>query len=249
MHMGRIEKTDHMKKEMTQMKGDVVREIKKIDKHRGRLTYALVFFLIVFGLMLWLTWIVAATGLFTVPILSRFAYVDPLPVREVTPGISLETVVQEQLQTTLVRRLQQGNGVLTDTSLSLMLSESSFTSTFQSSIENVVKHMFETNRVQMAIEENGTFELFLPIKDRSKQTAFVATVRVILDNGKIDVKTQNVRLGSYTLPKMLVEFFSDTVIEPQVSVLKNKLGNDVRINTITYATGRLTINGDIELVR
>ena len=236
-----------MKEELSQMKGEVVKEIRKVENGRGKLTCSLLFLVFIFGLGGWFAWIYAATGLFNVPVFSLFAYEDPVPVHIVTPGTPLETVVKENLQTILVQRIQQGGGKLTDTSVTLTLNESSFTSTLQSSLEASGVDYFDTDRVQIAIIENGTFEVFLPLKDRAKQTAVVADIELEIVNGGIVVKTGKVRLGSYVFPRLLTEFFADTIIKPQLPALNSSLGQYAKIESVSYTEGQITVNGNFDV--
>lgn len=245
--MGRIEKDEHMKEELSQMKGEVVKEMRKVESGRGKLTCSLLFWAFVFGLGGWFAWICASTGLFNVPVFSRFAYEDPIPVRVVIAGSPLETVIQENLETILVRRIQQGGGKLTDTSVSLTLDESAFTSTLQSSLEASGMDYFDTDRVQIAILENGTFEIFLPLKDRAKQTALIVDVEFELINGGIGVKTKTTRLGSFVFPRILIDFFADTIIKPQLPALNSSLGQYAKIDSVSYTEGQITMNGDFDV--
>ena len=51
-----------------------------------------------------LAWTVASTGLVSIPVFTRFAYTQPVPVREVAPGVPVETVLREQIATSLIQR-------------------------------------------------------------------------------------------------------------------------------------------------
>lgn len=237
-----------MKEEFDAMKGEVVKEIRKTSDGRGRLTCSLVFLALVLGIVGWFAWTIASTGLFSVPMLSRVAYEEPHPIRDVKPGTPVETVVAEQLQTTLTRRLQQGNGTLTDTSVTLTLDEKSFTSSLQSSLESQeFDAIFESSKSQIVIEEDGTIELFFPFKDRSNKTAMVATMRLQMVDGVLGVETTKVKIGSYTFPNILIEFFNDIAIKPQLETFNKGLGQAHKITSIRYEEGTIVVDGVFEV--
>ncbi len=245
--MGRIEKGESVKEELNQMKGEVVKEFRRKDSGHGKMTCSVLFFLFLFGFIGWILWIIASTGLVSIPLLSRFAYDIPVPVRIVTPGVPLETVAKEDVQTILTRRLQEGGGVLKETTVELVFTEASFTSTLQSLIEANGYAMVDANHVQIALEENGIVEAFFPLQNQAQKTALVAQFRFEFVNSGIVVKPQRIRLGSFVFPQLLSVFFTDTFIKPQLPALNDSLGQYAQIRSMTYQKGQLTIEGDFNV--
>lgn len=245
--MGRIEKDGQVKEELAQMKGEVVKEIRKTDQKRGKGMCSLFFFLVVIGLIGWMLWCVAATGLVSLSFLTSLAYRDPEPSRQVLPGVPVETVVRETAQSTLTRRLQQGAGVLTDASMQVGLDESSLTSTLQTTLEEMGAGVFHVSESQIVIRETGVMEVFLPLRDRAKQTALLADVRVSAVQGQLDVHVERMRLGSYKFPTMLTEFVAATFVKPQMTKMNAEMGQYASVQDIHYREGSVALTGRVEV--
>jgi hypothetical protein len=245
--MGRIEKGENVKEEFQQMKGEVVKEIRRKEGGQAKLTCSVLFFLSLLMFVGWILWVIASTGLITIPLFTNLAYRDPAPERMVIPGVPLETIAKEHVQTVLTRRLQEGGGVLTNTSVELVFSEASFTSTFQSLLESSGYSLFQTDKAQIVLEERGIVEAFLPFAHQTQKTALVAHLRFEFASGGIVVKPERIQLGSFVFPRLLSIFFTDTFVKSQLPALNKSLGQYTQIRSMSYQTGQLTIEGDFDV--
>ena len=141
--------------------------------------------------------------------------------------------------------------MLTDTSVVLVFSEASFTSTFQSLIEQNGYSIIDASKAQIVLEERGIVEAFLPFKQQAQKTALVAHLRFEFANGGIIVRPERMQLGSFVFPQLLSIFFTDTFVKPQLPALNASLGQYARIRSMAYQTGQLTIEGefDVKVIR
>ncbi len=247
--MARIEKGSGLKEEVEQMKGEMKKEI-AATKPKGRFrSCSFIFFLFVFLLILIGSWSVASTGLVEIPLLSQIAYHTPQPERVVTPGVPVETIVNEQLKTTLLHRLQEGGGTLKDKSLALELSESSVTASLRTLIEKennktMTGDMIDSASTQVSISKETGFTFFLPVSNSPKKTVVIISVKATVNNGVIELIPERFVIGSFSVPRMLISFFLKPFIQSALDSLNQTIGSVIKIQALEYQDGFVTIKGD-----
>lgn len=241
--MSRIEKGTDTKEQIQQMKGEVIKEIGSTKKRRPWMACSLVFFLLVVGFLSAMMWAIAATGLGVVPVFSRFAYHVPQPEYVVMPGVPIETVVGEEVKRTLIRRIQEGNGMLQDPSITFEISEASFTASLRTLLEGVENSLFESKDAQVSISSEKGFTVFLPLKDSRHQTAVQITVKAQMTDGVIEIVPESALLGSLPIPQAIVSLLLQSLIQEQIISLSRDLASFVEVNAIAHLDRKVQIDG------
>ncbi|NBS41241.1 hypothetical protein EBS80_01100, partial [bacterium] len=95
--MSRIDKGQSAAEELEKVKGEIVSEVRRGTRRRGKGTCALVLLALVLAAVSWAAWTVASTGLVRVPVLSGVAYDAPEPSSVVEAGVPLESFVASRL--------------------------------------------------------------------------------------------------------------------------------------------------------
>ncbi|KKW32189.1 MAG: hypothetical protein UY76_C0037G0002 [Candidatus Uhrbacteria bacterium GW2011_GWA2_52_8d] len=162
--MVRVEKNAGLESRLDNVKGEVVREVRRRTRtSRPWLTCSLLLLFVLVGVGVWVAWFVAATGLLHVPVFTSLAYEAPAPIRGVTPGVPVETVLEETFTSTLTRRLYEGGGTLTNRSIQVQIQEASLTASLRSFLEEEGLEWIDSAGVQMAVEPGVGIELFVPL--------------------------------------------------------------------------------------
>jgi len=234
--MSRIEKGKDVKTELAQLKGEMIKEIGSKRPKNRLASCSLILFLIIFGLLGFAVWSFAATGLVHVPIVSGFAYHKPEPLRLVTPGVRMETIVEEQIKTSLARGEQ---------TLSVRLPEESLTSTLRTILETGKSELIESANAQVTIGSDQTFTFFLPLKDSSKQTAIQMKIKATVKDGGLQLEPQTFQLGSLRVPGPLTAFFLQPFIQSQLPALNDSLRSFVKLTDLRYEEGTLMMEGTL----
>ena len=192
-------------------------------------------------------WVVASTGFIKVPVFTSFAYERPVPVRYVEPGTPIGVVVDEAVKTILTKRLQAGNGILNDSSVTVVLKEEYFTSTFKTMLEQSSIGLFDQVKAQVAILEDGEIELFIPFKDSKLGSAVTVVLDMHVLDKKINVEYKEMRTGSLKMPKWLSALVLQPFVDTYVPVLNNALSKYTYIDNIEYKTGEMVLTGTLDV--
>ncbi len=243
--MSRIEKDSDTKEELQQLRGEVIKEIGSQRKKSPWLACSLLFVLLIVGGIGAAAWAIAATGLVTVPGFSQAAYEEPTPVRVVKPGVPIETIIQEEVTSTLATRLQAGGGTLKDASISLTLSEQSLTASLRNLLENSGDRTIDPSRTQLAVDPEQGFMFFLPFTKSASNSAVQLSVKAEMKDGAIVLVPDAATVGSLRIPKSMVTFFIQPFIEERLVHLNSELASFVQIREILYQEGQVVIEGDI----
>lgn len=243
--MSRIEKGSDTKDELQQLKGEVIKEISSQRKGRPWVACSLIALIFILGFLGAIAWGVAATGLVIVPGISSFAYQQPVPVRRVSPGVPMETVVDEYVQTTLAKRLQDGGGELKDRAISLRVSEASLTSSVRTLLSQEQDSFVGEDGSQITLDPDTGFTFFLPIKDAPSNTALQVSIFARAQDGTIELVPTQFRVGSLKVPTGLIAFFLQPFVHSKVASLQKALGSYIEIESLEYETGAVTVNGNL----
>lgn len=243
--MSRIEKGADTKEELQQLKGEVIKEIGSQRKRSPWLTCSLLFVVFIVGCFGAIAWAVAATGLVTVPGFSEFAYEELKPERTVAPGVPIETVISEQVKTTLAQRLQASGGKLNDASISLVLTEQSLTGSLRSLLEGSDGATIDSSRTQVIVSPEKGFTFYLPLKESARPTAMELSVKASVKDGAIELIPEGAKIGALPIPKSVITFFLLPFIQEKLASLNTELTSFIQINELDYQEGKVMVEGTI----
>jgi len=206
--MARVEKNQSMAEEVSHMKGDILMAVNKGRSKRPWLRSCAVFFVVaVVAIGGFAAWVVASTGIVAVPVLSRFAYERPSPVRTVAPGLSLEAYM--------------GGGAFKGSFADIP--ESTLTTTVRDALATSGQTWLDERSAQAARIDGQGIELFLPLGDNAMESAIVAHAHLFDDGGKIAIRVDDLSVGSLEVPKWLVTSVVMPAITPVVAALNETL--------------------------
>jgi len=158
--MARIEKNAGLEEKLNEVKQDV-KEVKKVSTGRKPWFFCAMFLLLVAVVVLFMfTWTVAATGLVNIPVFTSLAYDAPQPLHTVTPGVPVETVLEEKIISTITQRLYEGGGDIVDQRIQATITEESLTASLRSIVEDSGVDWFGTSRLQVAIDPKVGVEVY-----------------------------------------------------------------------------------------
>ncbi len=248
--MSRIEKQASLEKQIQDVKGDVVQEMKQQTKPHKRWLTCLIIFLVLFlvGLSS-LAWLIASTGLVSVPVFTRFAYSQPVPLREVAPGIPVETVLREQIATSFVQRFREGGRFLPspNQTLEVRLSEASLTASVRSKLEEASLEGLEISALQVILEPDSGVEVFIPVQDSHLQTAVIFFFDVMAKDGAIAVIPKDVFVGNLRVPSFLVKTFLTPLLKQRLAQLNELIVGYGKISSLDISSGELLIQGTVSV--
>lgn len=246
--MTRIEKNTPVTKQLEEMKGSVIREVRDHNKKkRPALTCSLVVLFFIVCFFVWIGWVTAATGLVKVPLLSQLAYDAPQPIRYVEPGTPVEVLVEETFMSELTARLQSGNGTLEDRSISLTISEESLTATLRSLIEKSGMTFFDTANAQVVLDAQRGVELFVPISNNSRASAITLLLDVGVANGDISVTPTDVHIGNLGIPHVLLTSVFNPLLIQQVEKINTVLTGYASVDSVTLQEGKMILLGELSV--
>ncbi|MFA6131787.1 MAG: hypothetical protein WC702_01800 [Patescibacteria group bacterium] len=211
----------------------------------GRLWGCLFLFLILLLAVVGLAWIVAASGLINVPVLSSLAYKTPAPLHVVAAGAPLETYISETFGAVLTERLQSGAGSLADRSVELSLSENSITTSFRTLLKDNNLSFFSGNLAQVAIDERQGVEIFLPIAGQSNGNALRFIVIPAAKDGLVVAEDIKIKIGNLSIPSFLTNIILKPIINNGLSYLNQEIGRYALIDRLETTTGFLKVFGTL----
>lgn len=245
--MSRIEKGLDTKEELKQMKGEVIKEISSQNRGKPWCACSLIFLFVILGIISAVIWGVSATGLVSVPGFSQFAYHEPSPERVVSPGVPMETLIDQQVKTTLTQRLQAGGGKLSDTSVTFSIDERSLTASLRSVLEQSGDQTIESTLAQVTVSPEKGFTFFLPFKEAVRKTALQISVNAHVRDGTLELQPQSLSIGSLRIPDVLTAFFIQPFIHGKLSELNTALGSYMELREITYEQERVIVKGNFSV--
>ncbi|NQV90474.1 hypothetical protein HQ487_03655 [Candidatus Uhrbacteria bacterium] len=243
--MARVEKNAALEKQVSDVKGDVVAEVRRrrnpssIGMKIGLLLLTIFLSLLLFG-----AWNIAKMGIVVVPVLSKYAYEVPYPTRVVEPGVSAETILQETFTTTLTRRLYEGGGVLNDRSIQVALTEASLTTSLRSWIEGHSTGMIDVSRAQAVIDPVVGIEIFTPLDGSKQQTAVTIQFSATSQDGLLVLTPEQVFVGSLEIPHLFLRTFLP-FFEQELARVNAVMVGYAKISSIEVLSGELVVDGEL----
>jgi hypothetical protein len=246
--MARVEKQSSVKKQIEDVKADVVKEVKQQRrKKRPWMSCSVIILVVVLLLMLWGVWSVAATGLTKVPVFSRFAYTTPEPTRLVEPGIEAQDYVKEWFATLLTQKFYDGRGTINDVSFDLSVSEEILTTTLRSLVNVEGVEWIDVDNTQVVVDPEVGIELYFPLSKEKTDTAIIAIFDISVEGTDIKIKPIDVALGQWHVPNFLVASFLVPIIERQSDLLNQELGGYVSVKNVQSSDAKIDIEGDLTI--
>lgn len=248
--MTRVEKKINLENQVKEL----VAQVQKIEEpekrtvpknHHGKIFGGGLVLALFLVLGFWVTWILAAAGLVTVPVISSLAYKIPTPIHQAASGVLLEAYVSEFFNTLITERLQTGDGELIDREVSLVLSETTLTASLRDFLAAGNLSFFETNQAQVAIEKENGVEIFIPLANSDNKNALRVLLKPTVENDRLSLGYLKISLGNFTAPG----WFSDLVLRPLLNrgleLGKQKLASYSTIDDIKIGERELEIRGTI----
>ncbi|MFA4845524.1 MAG: hypothetical protein WC654_03125 [Patescibacteria group bacterium] len=246
--MTRIEKHASVTQQLEEMEEKVVRQVRGNQRRkRPMLACSLFILFLVVSFFVWIGWVIAATGLVSIPLLTQIAYETPAPIRVVEPGVPVEVFVDEQLKSALTTRLQSGSGEIQDRSVTLTISEESFTATLRSLIDELGVAFLDGSGAQLALDPNSGIELFVPILNNPRASAIVVSLDVGVTDGNVSITPARLRVGSAGLPTFLLTGLLNPLLQTQVEKLNDSLTGYAQIHSVTLKEMEMTLIGELSV--
>lgn len=242
--MSRIEKTESTSVPALPVKDEVVEVYSdKTTKRHWKSSCFMILLTFLFLLVGISAWMMAATGLISVPLFSQFAFSVPQPVHVVSPGISADQVAQTYFQTTVIKRLQAGGGELKDKSISLSLSENSLTSMLQNQLKLAGVDFIDSAKAQIAVLPNNELEVFLPVRWNQQSSAFIIKMKIIAEQGSFNLHVEQMMLGKMYVPSSLIAVFMESFVNRELATLNQALSSYIKVDSFKTDQGQLMISG------
>lgn len=246
--MARVEKNAGIEQRLQDMKGEVVDEVKRRTRRsRPWLTCSLILLVVLVGVCVWGLWSVAATGLVRVPVFTDLAYEVPAPTRPVTPGVPVETVMNEAFTSTLTRRLYEGGGTLSNRSISVEIEETSATASLRSFLEEGDFDWIDASGVQVVVDPDVGVELFVPFLGSELATAMTLTFDLGAQDGNLVVTPTNIQVGSAKIPDFLIAVFLKPLLEAELAKLNAAMVGYAKISTIEILSRAVSVSGELSV--
>ncbi len=222
--MSRIEKNQPVMEEMKEMKGEIMGAVKTGRRHGWKFWVSLVALVTLVALVSWSLWTLAATGLVSVPVLSRWAYDVPVPTRVVGEGVPFETVVQQQAL-----------------SSSLSISEATLTTELRDALETSGQSFLDPDGAQVAVLGDSGIELFLPVRDTAAHTAIKVLLRLTVEDGAPKATAEEVFVGSWKMGVLLRDGLVNPALGGLLDTAVRELEGSVVVTSIREEEGTLVV--------
>ncbi len=198
-----------MAEEVSHLKGDI---LKAVNKGRSKRPWfrscAILLAVATVAVGGYVAWVVAATGIVAVPVLSGWVYAAPSPSRTVAPGLSLEALAKSG----------SFRGAVSD------IPETTLTTMTRDALATSGQTWFDDHGAQAArLDSTRRIELFLPLRDNALKSAVVARLDVSDDQGTLVVTVIDAKIGSWDVPAWIVASVITPALAPAVASLNESL--------------------------
>ena len=212
-------------------------------KKRGCFSCGLIALLVGVFVLLWIGWVVAASGLVRIPVLSSVAFQEPKPVRVVEPSnVTPEAWLESRIVTEFTRRIRSGD--LHNRRVTLTVPEGVLTMLVRGSGEliDIQDIPFDFSLAQVAVVDEN-LEVFLPVEDT--KTALRIEITPSIGEDGLDVRIDTVRVGSWRAPRWLVRAIVNQAMRLGADQIEDSIGSVIMIEDIVVAPEGLVITGEL----
>lgn len=215
---------------------------RRIPKKLSCLMIVLIVLAVIAG---WVGWFVASAGLMRLPLFTPWFYREPAPIHLVTPGEPLEDSVSAQISDEATRRLQQGGGIIADRSISVKLTEESFTASLRQTVADAEKTLIDASAVQIAIDSDVGTELYIPVRLLGQKTALVIRLQIGFRDGSLAADIGDVRIGARRLPSWFARLLIKPPLEAGLTAFSSQLSQYVKLTGVETFDGLIRLNGEL----
>jgi len=202
---------------------------------RGCAINLLMFSIFIVAPAYYLASIVAKTGLVEVPVLTDWQYHPAIYSRHVEPLVGSNT---EQIMKSVAARAAFEPA---SSSISLSMSEEQLTTLAMAGLREAASALpVKISSIQAAILP-GSIEVYVVIPRPERFVTATVRFAPAMVEGKVDLQVQQVLVGSYELPKSLVDMFTPTLSKSINDLLAQSVGGAGEISDIILQDGRMTI--------
>jgi hypothetical protein len=206
--------------------------------------------LLFLGIIFRLLWVLAATGFFSIPVFSSYAFHYPSPIRFVDPSsLPFSTYLSQQLSEHITGRLQMGRKFLQDPSFSIHLPEEILTMGLREKIkEQNLSDMVDITKAQIVIGANQTAEVFLPVFYRGKESPVRLSVSLFAtDQGELQMKLLSVSIGSWRMPNWATRMVEQEYTKEILSPINENISRFAKLHRIDWQEKMLFVEGELSL--
>lgn len=216
---------------------------------RRRVSCGLLLLLAVVGFFLVATWLAAASGLVSIPLLSTLAFRSPAPLRQVEPGRPVPAEAALTLGRQAVRsRLQErfDFGSTSDAPegepFVLTISENSLTASLRDELAGGAYRFLDADRVQAAVDTQG-IELFLPFARPDPPNAVRVRIRLEVRDGNLAGETTGFEVGGLAFPAWLAGRVFHPILAQRLAEPNAALARVGILDTVRFEEGSLVLEG------
>ena len=213
-------------------------------KTRGCFSCGVIFAVVMIVIFFWGLWVVAATGLVEIPLMTRFAFTPPQPSHTVeivsaSPEAWIEREVLNQVSYRLTSSIKPF-----DSEVSLTVPEGILTNLLRSSSvliedENVA---IAPGEGQVAVVDEE-LEIFVPIKNT--ETAITLALVPSIENDELSILVESLYIGSLHIPKFIVKYLVNSALELGTDKISESIDNLITMSELRVTEKGLLIRGTI----
>jgi len=213
-------------------------------KIRGCFSCGVIFAVVMIVIFFWGLWVVAATGLVEIPLMTRFAFTSPQPSHTVeivstSPESWIERGVLNQVMDKLTSSIEPFNS-----EISLTVPEGILTNLLRSSSvliedENVA---IAPGEGQVAVVDEE-LEIFVPIKNT--ETAITLALVPSIENDELDLSVESLYIGSLHIPNFIVKYLVNSALELGTDKISESIDNLITMSELRVTEKGLLIRGTI----
>ncbi len=191
-----------------------------------------------------IAYLIARTGLVTIPVVSAVAYQQPTADHVVTASTSVTDELQAQLIAALQTKLN--SGTLSDANASLSFTEGSLTTSLREAIKQGAQTVFNADASQVALLADGSVEFFLPLVQNGGVSNILLTVTPSVTDGKIVFAVTRFRVGQLAFPSFM-QFLVQWPVDKLVAQLNDFVEKYVALSSIKIEQGIVHVDGTMTL--
>ena len=107
--------------------------------------------------------------------------------------------------------------------------------------------MIDVAHSQVVVDEDIGFEIFLPMRSSTQETAVKIQLMMIPEEGTILLDVKDVWIGSLHVPDMLVSFLASAFLERNMQQISSEFRQYVNLQSVEYNNGSLTLIGELSV--
>lgn len=199
-----------------------------------------------FAVLLRALWVLASTGLISIPVFSSWAFEMPSPLREVSSNVNFQEYISQTLDNVITRRMQSKSGFLQNRSMQVVLPEDILSKGFRSFLQTQAQISFaEPQQSQLVIEQTGMVEVFLPVKYHKQKSAVKLWVYPSLQEGKISFDLTDMWIGSWHVPGWLRKNMAQEFLPVLEQRIQERIDPYVFLQEFIWSEKTLTVQANL----